>query len=77
MEQANQDNTSILKYNDENSISCVISIAYYAARKNYVMHREMSAGKGFADLIFEPRKNSSLPSFIVESKWNKSSEKAV
>jgi len=77
VEQAHQDNTSILKYNDENSLSCVISIAYYAARKNYVMHREMPAGKGFADLIFEPRKNCNLPAFIVELKWNKSDEIAV
>ena len=77
VEQAHQDNTSILKYNDENSLSCVISIAYYAARKNYVLHRESPAGKGFADLIFEPRKNCSLPAFIVELKWNKSSGKAV
>lgn len=77
VEQAHQDNTSILKYNDENSLSCVISIAYYAARKNYVMHREMPAGKGFADLIFEPRKNCNLPAFIVELKWNKSDKTAV
>lgn len=71
--RSDQDNTSIMKYNDENSLSRVISIAYYVARKNYVMHREIPAGKGFADLIFEPRKNSSLPSFIVKLKWNKSS----
>ncbi len=77
IEQAHQDNTSILKYNDENSLACVISIAYYAARKNYVMHREMPAGKGFADLIFEPRKNCDLPAFIVELKQNKTSDIAV
>ena len=41
IEQAHQENTSILKYNDENSLSCVVSIAYYAARKNYVMYKEM------------------------------------
>jgi len=77
VEQAHQDNTSILKYNDENSLSCVISIAYYAARKNYVMYREMHGGKGYADLIFEPRRNCNLPAFIVELKWDESKEKAV
>lgn len=77
VEQAHQDNTSILKYNDENSLSCVISIAYYAARKNYVMYREMHGGKGFADLVFEPRRNCSLPAFIVELKWEESKEKAL
>ena len=77
IEQAHQDNTSILKYNDENSLSCVVSIAYYSARKNYVMYREMPAGKGFADLVFIPRKNCSLPPFIVELKQQKSSEEAI
>ena len=77
VEQAHQDNTSILKYDDENSLSCAILIAYYAVRKNYVMHREMPDGKDFTDLIFEPRKNCSLPAFIVELKWNKTGEKAV
>lgn len=77
IEQAHQDNTSILKYNDENSLSCVVSIAYYAARKNYVMHREMPSGKGFADLVFVPRRNCSTPAFIVELKRNGSADKAV
>ena len=77
VEQAHQENTSILKYNDENSLSCVITLAYYAAQKNYVLHRESPAGKGFADLIFEPRKNCTLPAFIVELKWGTSAEDAV
>ena len=77
VEQAHQENTSILKYNDENSLSCVITLAYYAAQKNYVLHRESPAGKGFADLIFEPRKNCTLPAFIVELKWGASAEDAV
>ena len=77
VEQAHQENTSILKYNDENSLSCVITLAYYAAQKNYVLHRESPAGKGFADLIFEPRKNCTLPAFIVELKWGVSAEEAV
>lgn len=77
IEQAHEDNTSILQYNDENSLSCVIAIAYYAARKNYIMHREAPAGKGFADLIFEPRRNCNLPAFIVELKWGYSAQEAV
>ena len=31
IEQAHQANASILKYNDENALSCVISLAYYSA----------------------------------------------
>ena len=77
IDKAHSDNTSILKYNDENSLSCVISLAYYSARKRYIVERELPAGKGFADLIFLPRKNNSNPAMIVELKYNKSAEGAI
>ena len=77
IDKAHSDNTSILKYNDENSLSCVISLAYYSARKSYIVERELPAGKGFADLIFLPRKNNSNPAMIVELKYNKSAEGAI
>ena len=43
--RSHEQNTSILKYNDENFLACVISLAYYTARKNYIMHRELPTGK--------------------------------
>ena len=77
IEQAHQANASILKYNDENALSCVISLAYYSTQKNYTLHREMPAGKGFADIVFEPNRNCNLPALIVELKWGHSAEEAV
>lgn len=77
IDKAHSDNTSILKYNDENSLSCVISIAYYSARKTYIIERELPAGKGYADLVFRPRKNNSNPAMIVELKYDKSAEGAL
>ena len=77
IDKAHSDNTSILKYNDENSLSCVISLAYYSARKTYTIERELPAGKGFADLVFRPRKNNSNPAMIVELKYDKSAEGAL
>ena len=77
IEQSHQDNTSILKYNDENSLSCVLSLAYYSARKNYTVKRELPAGKGFADLVFKPRTNCHSPALIVELKCDGSAEGAI
>ena len=77
IDKAHSDNTSILKYNDENSLSCVISLAYYSARKTYTIERELPAGKGYADLVFRPRKNNSNPAMIVELKYDKSAEGAL
>ena len=68
--------TSIIKYNDENSLSCIITIAYISAIENYHIVREMPAGIGFADFIFYP-KDKSKPAFIIELKKNSTSEDAL
>lgn len=77
IEQVHQENTSILKYNDENSLACVISLAYYSAKKDYVVYRELAGGKGYADMVFVPRSNVNKPAIIVELKWNKSADSAI
>jgi len=77
IEQAHNE-TSIIKYNDENALSCVISLAYYSARQYYNIVREMPAGKGFADIVFLPRKNHiDKPAMIIELKWDKSAIGAI
>lgn len=77
LEKVHADNTSILQYNDENSLSCVISLAYYFAKKDYVMYRELHSGTGYADIVFVPRNGISLPAIIVELKYNKSIKAAI
>ncbi|MCD8015711.1 MAG: ATP-binding protein [Lachnospiraceae bacterium] len=75
--KVHQENASILQYNDENSLSCAISLAYYSAKKSYTVVREMPAGKGFADLVFVPDRNCTLPAMVVELKWDKSVKTAL
>ena len=70
--------TSHIQYNDENALSYTISLALYAARNFYTVHRELAGGKGFADMVFLPRKKfPEKPALIVELKWNKSAEGAI
>ena len=81
VQDAHIDNASLIKYSDErstfgrsataeNSMSCVLSIAYYYAHGDYIFHREYQTGTGFADLVLMPRKNTSTPAIIVELKYN-------
>lgn len=77
IEQVHQENTSILKYNDENSLACVISLAYYSAKKDYLIYRELAGGKGYADMVFIPRSNVNKPAIVVELKWNKTVSSAI
>lgn len=43
---------SILQYNDENSLSCTIHLAFYFAREYYTIIRELPAGKGLQTSVF-------------------------
>ena len=78
IELAHDTYTSVLKYNDENSLSCVLTMAYFTAPGYYNIIREMPAGKGFADFVFIPRANAGFrPAMVVELKYNKSADTAI
>ncbi|KAK8847280.1 hypothetical protein M9Y10_019867 [Tritrichomonas musculus] len=77
IDKVHTDNVSILSYNNELSLSCVISLAYYSAIKYYSIIREFPLGKGFADVTFLPRKNVNQPAILIELKWNKSEFGAI
>lgn len=69
---------SILEYNDENSLSCTINLAFYFAREYYTIVRELPSGKGFADICFIPRKKHlDKPAVVIELKWDKTAEGAI
>ena len=70
--------TSHLQYNDENALSYTISLALYAAKNYYTIYWEFLTGKGFADMIFLPRKKfQEKPALVVELKWDKSVTGAI
>ena len=69
---------SILQYNDENSLSCTIHLAFYFAREYYTIIRELPTGKGFADICFLPRKlYADKPAVIIELKWDRDVHGAI
>ena len=74
---AHDENTSILAYNDENSLACVLSVAYIWAKNEYIIHREYATGKGYADLVMIPRRNVNKPAFVIELKFNTSIDTAI
>ena len=66
----------ILQYNDENSLSCVVTLAYLSARNEYKIEREEKSGKGYADFMFHPRKKNGT-AIILELKKDDKVEKAI
>ena len=77
VDAAHDENTSILSYNNENSLACVLSIAYYYAKNDYIMYRELPTGKGFADIVLIPRKNVASPAIVLELKYDKDADSAI
>ena len=78
IELAHETYTSVLNYNDENSLSCVLTMAYFTAPAYYDIIREHPAGKGYADFIFKPRVNAGWrPAMVVELKYNQSADTAI
>lgn len=78
VEMAHETYTSVLEYNDENSLSCVLTMAYYTAPAYYTIIRELPSGKGYADFAFIPHSTvSNMPPIIVELKYNKSADTAI
>ena len=69
---------SMLKYNDENSLTCVILMAYYSAKAHYMNPiMELPSGKGFADVVYLPKRERNVPALVVELKWDLSAEGAI
>lgn len=44
LDRTHMENTSVLTYNNETALSCVITIAYYTAQKDYTLIRECPSG---------------------------------
>lgn len=77
VEQVHQQNTSVLRYNNENALACVLSLAFYTARNRYQMVRELPSGKGFADIVLLPLRGVDAPAILLELKWNQSADAAI
>ncbi|MBQ9030247.1 MAG: AAA family ATPase [Parasporobacterium sp.] len=61
--------TSNRSYNNEDALQSAIYLAYIYALNRYTVIREMTTGKGFADVVFVPVKKED-PAMIIELKRN-------
>lgn len=80
IEKIHTEYTSAIQYNNENSLSCVLSLAYLSAMQYYFKPvREMPTGRGFADIVLlpKPEYTASYPALIIELKWNQDAVTAI
>ena len=64
-------------YNNEQALRYVIKFAYIICIDYYLKVEELPTGHGIADVVFLPKRDTSLPAMIVELKWNQTAEGAV
>ena len=80
IEKVHDSNSSILNYNNEQSLRFIILIAYYYAKEQYEIIQELPSGKGFADIVFIPKHNvdtEKYPPMVVELKWDDTAKTAI
>ena len=77
-DEAHQDHTSILTYNNENSLANVIAISLFLSTTNtYNVVRELPTGKDYADLVYLPKPGVNKPALLIELKFDKSALTAI
>lgn len=68
--------TSNRSYNNEDALQSAIYLSYIYALNKYTVIKEMTTGKGFADVVFIPFVPD-MPAMIIELKRNGTTESAL
>ena len=68
--------TSNRSYNNEDALQSAIYLAYIYALNEYTAVREMTSGKGFADVCYIPF-NPGKPAMVIELKRNGTPDSAI
>lgn len=80
IEKIHENYVSVIQYNNENSLSSVLALAYLSAMQYYFKPvRELPTGRGFADFVFLPKPEYRMdyPALLVELKWNQTARTAI
>ena len=80
IEKIHREYASVIQYNNENSLSSVLTIGYLSTIQYYFKPvRELPTGRGFADFVYipKPEYRSDYPALIVELKWNQKAQTAL
>ncbi|MCI8577302.1 MAG: AAA family ATPase [Lachnospiraceae bacterium] len=77
IEEAHRVGTSPLFYNNEQALRSVIRFAYISCVDEFIRIEELASGKGYADVVFFPKRASSMPVLLIELKWDKTEDGAI
>ena len=74
--EAAHDQTGNRTYNSESALSYAVQLAFYKAQDEYTLFPEVDTGRGYADLIYIP-KRPVHPALLVELKYKQDADTAM
>lgn len=77
IEAAHTMGASPIFYNNEQALRSVIRFAYITCVDEFLKIDELPSGHGYADVVFFPKKNSTMPLILIELKWDKTEKGAI
>lgn len=77
IERVHNTDTASDYYNNEQALRSVVRFAYISCVDEYRQIQELPGGRGYADIVFLPKKHSQLPALVVELKWNRRASSAI
>ena len=75
--KVHMESSNPLNRNSENSLRAAIQVGYFAYKDYYMKCEELASGRGYADIVYIPKKGMDIPALVVELKWNDSAGGAI
>ena len=77
IENVRESNYAPQFYNNEQALRYAIKFAYIVCVDRFLKIEELPTGRGLADVVFIPKKDTAYPAIIIELKWDKSEDDAL
>ncbi|MBP3296204.1 MAG: AAA family ATPase, partial [Lachnospiraceae bacterium] len=77
IEKIRETNYAPQYYNNEQALRYAVKFAYIVCVDRFMKIEELPGGKGLADIVFVPNRNTAYPAMIIELKWNKTADQAA
>lgn len=77
IERVRETNYAPQYYNNEQALRYAIKFAYIVCVDRFLKIEELPSGRGLADMVFIPKKDTAYPVIIIELKWNESEMDAL
>ncbi len=77
IERVRETNYAPQYYNNEQALRYCIKFAYIVCVDRFLKVEELPSGRGLADVVFIPKRDSAYPAIIIELKWDKDEAQAI